>query len=486
MKRIKLAGEELATKEFVDISIAAAVAAGFKIEVVDELPTENISYKTIYFILHGTDEESNYYDEYVYTANNTWEKLGTTKTDLSGYYKKDEIDAINAGYVITKDNIQSEETLAYVNECIDRIENGKSYNLFIDYNYIKVPIYLYKIVNIGYDLVTNPIWDPSLTGVGLTHTCYVIRINGNIDSNTYRYTKITQFQQYNYNIGWGDNGSTIPMLTNRQSFMPYNTFHLANKDYVEQLDKYDWEKFNIRVFNSSNSVDYVIDDIVYAPISGSGGATYKYYKCIQDHKGSGNYRPHNSSSYWTELSEDELASMERYTQKEVYYIDISSDAKARADAEKLAPKIFKQIKEEGKVTLSIYGYKKSSYEFYIYPCSCIWIQDNRVCIIIEPAGQQGSTSSGYCGYYTKQTGLWINLYHTDLDFSYSSTMVMNRGALQDPKNLLSVENTKEFTPTGDYNPATKKYVDDIVGDINTILATLTTVEEPVEESEATE
>ena len=44
-------------------------------------------------------------------------------------------------------------------------------------------------------------------------------------------------------------------------------------------------------------------------------------------------------------------------------------------------------------------------------------------------------------------------------------------------DYISTDNKIEYTPTGDYNPATKKYVDDQVGNINTILATLTTVSE---------
>ena len=43
--------------------------------------------------------------------------------------------------------------------------------------------------------------------------------------------------------------------------------------------------------------------------------------------------------------------------------------------------------------------------------------------------------------------------------------------------VLTKTNTTAFTPTADYHPATKKYVDDQVGNINTILATLTTVSE---------
>ena len=43
--------------------------------------------------------------------------------------------------------------------------------------------------------------------------------------------------------------------------------------------------------------------------------------------------------------------------------------------------------------------------------------------------------------------------------------------------MLMTDNTKPYTPSADYNPATKKYVDDQVGNINTVLATLTTVSE---------
>jgi hypothetical protein len=38
--------------------------------------------------------------------------------------------------------------------------------------------------------------------------------------------------------------------------------------------------------------------------------------------------------------------------------------------------------------------------------------------------------------------------------------------------VLTKTNTTAYTPTGDYNPATKKYIDDIVGDVETLLAAL--------------
>ena len=40
------------------------------------------------------------------------------------------------------------------------------------------------------------------------------------------------------------------------------------------------------------------------------------------------------------------------------------------------------------------------------------------------------------------------------------------------KNRLTKNNTETYTPTWDYNPSTKKYVDDLVWDIETLLANI--------------
>lgn len=55
----------------------------FSIEVVDELPTIDISSTTVYLLKSG-EETSNLYDEYIYVKG-SWEKLGTQSVDLSGY-----------------------------------------------------------------------------------------------------------------------------------------------------------------------------------------------------------------------------------------------------------------------------------------------------------------------------------------------------------------------------------------------------------------
>lgn len=56
-------------------------------QVVDELPTENISTSTIYLISAGLVGEDNNYDEYIYVDGN-WELIGSTSIDLSDYITK--------------------------------------------------------------------------------------------------------------------------------------------------------------------------------------------------------------------------------------------------------------------------------------------------------------------------------------------------------------------------------------------------------------
>ncbi len=64
----------------------------FSIEVVQVLPTEDISDTTIYLVPAEDPEVGNYYEEYIH-VNNTWELVGTTAVDLSAYYTKLEVDA---------------------------------------------------------------------------------------------------------------------------------------------------------------------------------------------------------------------------------------------------------------------------------------------------------------------------------------------------------------------------------------------------------
>lgn len=57
-------------------------------QIVNVLPTEDISTSVIYLVRQG---ETNNYMQYMY-INSAWAELGTTQVDLTDYYKKSEID----------------------------------------------------------------------------------------------------------------------------------------------------------------------------------------------------------------------------------------------------------------------------------------------------------------------------------------------------------------------------------------------------------
>lgn len=59
----------------------------FSIQIVDVLPTKNIKEMTIYFIKNNHNNESDYYDEYIY-INNKWEIIGSTFVNLTPYLLK--------------------------------------------------------------------------------------------------------------------------------------------------------------------------------------------------------------------------------------------------------------------------------------------------------------------------------------------------------------------------------------------------------------
>ena len=69
-------------------------ATGVDIQVVNSLPTTNISQHTIYLVPKQTAGTNNVYDEYVNTDGTSagWELIGDTTVDLSNYYTKTEAD----------------------------------------------------------------------------------------------------------------------------------------------------------------------------------------------------------------------------------------------------------------------------------------------------------------------------------------------------------------------------------------------------------
>ena len=116
--RIFIRGKEIASKKYVDESIATAIGSisSFSLLPVDVLPTENIQTNVIYAVPSDDPKEKDVRIEYVY-INDDWEAIGSTKIDLSNYYTKAEIDA-------KFEQIMSTLPIATADE-VDNILNGE-------------------------------------------------------------------------------------------------------------------------------------------------------------------------------------------------------------------------------------------------------------------------------------------------------------------------------------------------------------------------
>jgi hypothetical protein len=96
-----------------------------KMQVVDTLPDVGET-DTIYLVKKSNPGEQNLYDEYVY-ANDSWEHIGDTSVDLTDYYTKNEVDdklaTISKVYYWEEGNT-GEESIAIFQEMINDLING--------------------------------------------------------------------------------------------------------------------------------------------------------------------------------------------------------------------------------------------------------------------------------------------------------------------------------------------------------------------------
>ena len=92
----------------------------FKIRVVTELPTLDISETTVYLVKAQTEDTKNIFSEYIY-VNNEWELLGVQTIDLSIYYTIDQIDEIVESLM---EGINSEADINHIHSNVTPNPNG--------------------------------------------------------------------------------------------------------------------------------------------------------------------------------------------------------------------------------------------------------------------------------------------------------------------------------------------------------------------------
>ena len=86
-----------------EVDALVAGVASLDIEVVQTLPTQDISKTTIYLVPKSTSQTNNTYDEYINTTGTSagWEKIGDTQIDLSNYWNNTNLVAITTSEIDT-------------------------------------------------------------------------------------------------------------------------------------------------------------------------------------------------------------------------------------------------------------------------------------------------------------------------------------------------------------------------------------------------
>ena len=220
----------------------------FSIEVVQELPTEDISDTTIYLVPAEDPEVGNYYEEYIH-VNNTWELVGTTAVDLSAYYTKLEVDGLLATKasvteVALKENKSDMPTdvRTIIKDCKTpksaTITNGIAQFNCIEENLVK-----------GLKVTMNPIQDlhgysnPWAGGAGKNKLVY-----------PYAQSTVTD-----HGITFTDSGNGELVLTNMATetaiFTLSNQSTLANGNYIIRVNTVGGTDSGIRVRVRANSTD---------------------------------------------------------------------------------------------------------------------------------------------------------------------------------------------------------------------------------------
>ena len=97
--------EQIANTAFVANAILKAIAnvVQFDTDVLDELPETGVAGK-IYFVPNNENENSNTYNEYIW-VNDSFEKIGSTTIDLTGYFNDYEV--TGTGNAVTNVSVQN-------------------------------------------------------------------------------------------------------------------------------------------------------------------------------------------------------------------------------------------------------------------------------------------------------------------------------------------------------------------------------------------
>lgn len=254
----------------------------------------------------------------------------------------------------------------------------------------------------------------------------------------------------------------------------YRTIDLLQSDLSPRDETYTPKKvgYENNKFNINEQVLIKTNTLPFIPTGDYNPATKKYVDDLVNNISSGSDSPYEiikSSHGWSDISLTQAGQGAYYTMSETItegitlhedIVDILNKGKLpiviceRFRPYLLIPTSFQQdVNENNEVT-----------HYHIELSGCVPIKNNYM------VSSDVWNCKWTIDYSNLENGKIVKPL-TDDNCQISYTNISDVFAAK----VLSTTNTETYTPTSDYHPATKKYVDDQIGEINKVLATLTKV-----------
>lgn len=431
-----------------------------KMQVVDTLPDVGET-DTIYLVKKDTPGEQNLYDEYVYTETTGWEHIGDTSVDLTDYYKKEDfltcyiktnllLPASTNGAI---QDINSDGLMEIQNFINDNFEKIAKFSVVAPLNNLPT---LFNPFN-AEGSTPFPILKDKPTQIILVGY-YRISFFGTSGYGNSISTPVMSIMQMILNLSWEENVCTITRgyirrasandrfvgeeylksyyidKNNTRSYTPTGDYNPATKKYVDD------NKYTLPIASTETLGGIKLGEGLSADengvVSASSGKSelYTFYTGV-------NYTFNRPSSIYPKA-----LSADKQTALNTLLTNMITDAVINGNKAKMLLLTFDCANAVQGLPYLLFGFgdialdtNKTVYRMVSIPMGIY----NRILYT----------------YYIDIYGSWV-----DNVFSVSRWQIIlnNQFEALSTDTGLSKTNTKAYTPTGDYNPATKKYVDDSV------------------------
>lgn len=456
--------------EHIEDEIEHLKEVGFHPLKVDVLPTEDIKDYILYLVPSDKPGEDNLCYEYLY-INNAWEMVGTTSVDLSNYYTKDEVDDKSMFNIVLPNstlegngNIRQEDYQAFLpllqflyNKCrgtsrfirlpLVNINTAHDSSTFYDADNSQL-----FVVNEQYNKSLNNI-HVSLDGIPRFNESGVAKyfslsIDGNIENDN-----ITSIRSVSIHK------STLPVATkkyvddNKGQTIQYSSMPTADSTTVGKIVQ----------FTGATNQDYTngyfyIGTSTTETVDNEEVTTYSWEQLdVQPNSGGGNL-----PIYQVTIN----------TSGTIQYSQTITDSAIVSQFQPVIQDIFDNGYQDFEIFIT---FNDLAAVFVTHP------RFNRYKITNKPSTGYIMVYS-YIGHRTSNDAvagadnLEIYIY---FDYDSSTNTVTIPKIVPTPqvnssltskyfvaRNYLAKDNTSSYTPTENYNPATKKYVDDALANID--------------------